>query len=81
MENSNFTLTTTFENNSPAPQQFFSIYIYIYIYTHTHTHTHIYIYIYIGPDSFSRRWGFTVADKGKGIEEGIALYEQGGMDG
>jgi hypothetical protein len=25
--------------------------------------------------------GFTVACKGKDIEEGIALYEQGGMDG
>ena len=25
--------------------------------------------------------GFTVAYKGKDIEEGIALYEQGGMDG
>ena len=35
MENSNFTLTTTFQNNSPAPQQIFSVYIHIYacIYT------------------------------------------------
>ena len=47
MENSNFTLTTTFENNSPAPQQIFSVYIYIYLYTHTHTHTYIYwCYLY-----------------------------------
>ena len=44
MENSNFTLTTTFENNSPPPQQIFGIYIYIYIHTHTHTHTLIYVY-------------------------------------
>ena len=44
MENSNFTLTTTFENNSPPPQQIFSIYIYIYIYAHTHTHILIYVY-------------------------------------
>ena len=43
MENSNFTLTTTFENNSPPPQQIFSIYIYIY--THTHTHTDLCIYV------------------------------------
>ena len=46
MENSNFTLTTTFENNSPPPQQIFTLYIYIYIYRHTHTHTHILIYLY-----------------------------------
>jgi hypothetical protein len=25
--------------------------------------------------------GFTVADKGKDIEKGIALHEQGGIDG
>ena len=45
MENSNFTLTTTFENNSPPPQQIFSIYIYIYVHTHTHTHTDLCIYV------------------------------------
>ena len=47
MENSNFTLTTTFENNSPPPQQIFTLYIYIYIYIYTHTHTHTYWCMYI----------------------------------
>ena len=52
MENSNFTLTTTFENNSPPPQQFFSIYIYIYIHTHTHTHTYTDLCIYVCASDF-----------------------------
>ena len=50
MENSNFTLITTFKHNSPAPQQLFSLYIYIYIYyIHTRVHTHILVHIYTDP--------------------------------
>ena len=54
MENSNFTLTTTFENNSPPPQQIFTLYIYIYIYIYTYTHTHTYtdLSIYVCASDF-----------------------------